>query len=125
MTTVTKMTPDSYLEMTARTCKQFPHGMRLTQEQSDLLHAILGLSGEAGELVDGFKKHLIYGKMLDENNLIEEAGDILWYMALLFRAINVDFAEVMQKNIDKLMIRYPDKYTDQHAVARLDKIDGE
>jgi NTP pyrophosphatase (non-canonical NTP hydrolase) len=83
------------------------------------------LSGEAGELVDGFKKHLIYGKPVDIANLIEECGDVLWYMALLFRSIGVSFESVMEMNIQKLQVRYPDKYTDAHAVARADKKDGE
>src|SRR5437764_1204166 len=80
-----ELSTEAYLELTARTCKQFPIGMALTELQSDLLHAILGISGEAGELVDAFKKELIYGKTLDIENLKEEAGDILWYMALLLR----------------------------------------
>lgn len=112
-----------YLEPSGRTCKHFPDGMQLTTFQADILHAILGMSGEVGELVDGFKKHLIYNKPIDVANLREEAGDTLWYMALLFRTINVDFEQIMQENIDKLKKRYPEKYTDEAAIARADKID--
>jgi NTP pyrophosphatase (non-canonical NTP hydrolase) len=119
------MTPTEYLELTARTCKQFPNGMEFGEGTADLTHAILGIAGEAGELVDGFKKHLIYGKPIDEENMKEEAGDILWYMALLLRTLGCTFEEVMQKNIDKLMIRYPDRYTDQAAIARADKLGEE
>lgn len=115
------MTPDEYLELTARTCKEFPVGLEMNGFKMDLLHAILGISGEAGELVDGFKKSLIYNKPLDVENLKEEAGDILWYMALLLRTIDTTFEEVMAANIAKLRIRYPEKYTDQAAIARADK----
>lgn len=115
------MTDQEYMELTSRTCKYFPEGMNLSSDQADLLHAILGISGEAGELVDGFKKHLIYGKPIDVDNLREEAGDILWYMALLFRSIGVDFEIIMEQNIAKLQKRYPDRYTDEAAIARADK----
>lgn len=114
----------TYIELAGRTCKQFPAGMVLNQKQADLLHSIMGMSGETGELIDGFKKHLIYGKPLDVENLKEEAGDVLWYMALLFRTIEIDFVEVMTMNIAKLKKRYPDAYSDAHAVARADKIES-
>lgn len=116
------MTADEYLELTARTCKAYPEGMDLSYEDADLLHAILGIGGEAGELVDGFKKHLIYARPLDVENLKEEAGDILWYMALLLRTLDTTFEEVMAANITKLQKRYPEKYTDQAAIARADKL---
>ena len=118
-----RVTDNAYIELSAKTCKMFSEGLNLTPSQANLLHAILGISGESGELVDGFKKHLIYNKPVDVENLKEEAGDILWYMALLFREINVDFADIMGQNIAKLQKRYPDKYTDEAAIARADKIE--
>jgi len=86
-----------------------------------LLHATLGVAGEAGELVDAVKKHVLYNKPLDVENLKEECGDLLWYMTLLLTTIESDFSEVMQMNIDKLSKRYPEGYTDKHAQLRLDK----
>ena len=38
----------------------------------DLMHAALGLSGEAGEFADCIKKHLAYGQPLDKANAAEE-----------------------------------------------------
>ena len=43
----------------------------------DLMHAALGLSGEAGEFADAIKKHLVYGRELDRENAIEELGETL------------------------------------------------
>ena len=40
-----------------------------------LLHMAVGISGEAGELLDAIKKNAIYGRALDVNNVIEELGD--------------------------------------------------
>lgn len=115
------MTPVEYQELANRTCKQFPGGLTLPQFHTDLLHATLGISGEAGELVDSVKKSLIYSKPVDLVNLKEEAGDILWYMALLCRVLGCTFEELMAANIDKLKKRYPEKYTDAAAIARADK----
>ena len=38
--------------------------------QADLLHMVVGISGESGELLDAVKKHVIYQKDLDRENLI-------------------------------------------------------
>ena len=53
----------------------------LTPEKADLLHMAAGISGEAGELLDCIKKHVIYNKPLDRENAIEELGDIEAYLA--------------------------------------------
>ena len=44
---------------------------------------VLGLAGEAGELVDLVKKHRAQGHDLDRGRLIEEVGDLVWYAAAL------------------------------------------
>jgi NTP pyrophosphatase (non-canonical NTP hydrolase) len=65
---------------------------------------------------------LIYGKKLDVANVKEEIGDIMWYIALLCRTLEFDLDEILEENIAKLQKRYPEKYTDHHAVTRLDKV---
>ena len=87
----------------------------------DLMHAAYGLAGEAGEFADCVKKAHVYGRELDRANAAEELGDILWFVALACNALNVPMSTVAQQNIDKLRQRYPEKYSDQHAKARLDK----
>lgn len=83
-----------------------------------LIHAFLGLSSEVGELADALKKHIIYGKTLDEINVLEEVGDLEWYCALALRAVKKGMEECMQKNIDKLKARYGDKFTQAAALNR-------
>lgn len=116
------MNAEKYLELSDRTCKHISeNGIVILPEMYDLLHASLGISGEAGEFLDAVKKSFIYNKFLDKENAKEEIGDILWYVALACRALNVTFEEIMQENINKLTLRYPEKYTDSDAVARADK----
>lgn len=96
--------------------------MQLTVTQVDLIHMALGVSGEAGELVDAIKKYAIYGKQLDRENVIEELGDLEFYMEHIRKTLGLTRNEVLQKNIDKLSVRYHQgTYTDQQAQERLDK----
>lgn len=90
--------------------------------QLNLIHASLGISGEGGEFADAVKKHAVYNKPLDAENCIEELGDLLWYVALAAETLGVSLGEIMQRNIAKLQVRYPDKYSDAAAVARADKV---
>lgn len=104
----------TYQSLAMRTAKPMP-------VQDDLLHAALGLTGEAGEFADCIKKHLIYGQEFDRANAIEEVGDLLWYAALACSALGVDMGQVAAMNIDKLRKRYPEKYADELAALRADK----
>ena len=81
-------------------------------------HAVMGLVTEAGELMDQLKKAKIYRKDLDKVNLIEEAGDVMWYLALLCDELQVDFEDVWERNIKKLAARYPEKYSHEKAMNR-------
>jgi NTP pyrophosphatase (non-canonical NTP hydrolase) len=84
----------------------------------NLLHAAMGISTEAGELMDAFKRKIFYGKPLDVVNVKEEIGDLMWYVAILLRELDLDFEEVLQLNIDKLRARFPEKFTEHHALHR-------
>jgi NTP pyrophosphatase (non-canonical NTP hydrolase) len=88
-----------------------------------LVHAGIGMSGETGEILDTLKKSLMYGKALDLQNLKEECGDVLWYMAVMLDQLGSSFEEVMQMNVDKLAKRYPNGFSEKDAIARADKAD--
>lgn len=87
-----------------------------------LMHAAVGCSTESGELLDAIKKHKIYGKPVNLENVLEELGDLRFYYQAMLEILNVTDEQVQAVNICKLMLRYPEgKYTDFHASARLDK----
>lgn len=85
---------------------------------ADLLHGAIGLATEAGEMLDAIKRALFYGAELDRTNLVEELGDLEWYMAVLRSALEVTQEEVQRINIDKLRARYPEKFSTEHALQR-------
>lgn len=72
-----------------------------------VLNACLGLSGEVGEFNDMIKKWIFHEKELDIEHAKKEAGDIMWYMAMLCESFDWDLDEIMQMNVDKLKARYP------------------
>lgn len=80
-----------------------------------LTHAILGMMGEVGELASALEKFGWYRQPFDRTNVIEELGDVLWYVALACDAVGTSMEEVMELNIAKLRKRFPEKYTDTAA----------
>lgn len=86
-----------------------------------LLHMAVGISGEAGELLDAVKKAAIYNKPLDRENVIEELGDLEFYMEGLRAELGITREQTLQANIDKLSVRYKKGYSDKAAQDREDK----
>lgn len=82
----------------------------------------MGLSGECGEVIDLLKKHIWQGKELDINDLIEEVGDVLWYIANLCNVNNITMEECMLANVNKLRKRYPNGFSIKDANERKDKV---
>lgn len=83
-----------------------------------ILHAAIGCVTESGEMLDALKKSIYYGKPLDVVNVKEEAGDILWYLAILFDELGTDFETEMNRVINKLKTRFPDQFTEDEAFNR-------
>ena len=81
-------------------------------------HAMYGLVTEAGEVMDQLKRSKVYNQPFDKVNIIEEMGDMMWYMAILCDAVGVSFEELWDRNIEKLRVRYPEKYSDVKAIKR-------
>lgn len=98
--------------------------VQLTPLQASMMHMAVGISGEAGELLDAVKKHAIYQKELDFENVKEEAGDILFYLTGLLNDVGITLNECIEANREKLSKRYPNKcYSNADAIKRADKLD--
>lgn len=93
-------------------------GLVVTPSELRQLHAAIGITTEAGELIDAYKKAIFYRKELDLTNVKEEAADLIWYLALLFDEIGTDFETEAARVIAKLKKRYPEKFTTEHATNR-------
>lgn len=87
-----------------------------------LLHMAVGISGESGELLDAVKKHVVYNKPLDLENIIEELGDLEFFMEGLRQSVGVTREQTLEQNMRKLSVRYNGlQYSDQQAQDRRDK----
>ena len=96
----------------------------LNADKAHALHMAVGISGEAGELLDAIKKHVIYGKPMDWVNVVEELGDLEFYMEGLRQLVGVTREEVLRVNVAKLGKRYSaGTYSNTAAIAREDKAD--
>lgn len=88
----------------------------------NVIHMIMGISGEVGELLDAIKKSVIYRKPLDVDNVVEELGDIEFYLEGLRQSLSIRREDTLMANIEKLSKRYPNlNYTDESAINRADK----
>jgi NTP pyrophosphatase (non-canonical NTP hydrolase) len=86
--------------------------------QDPVLNGALGLAGESGEVADHVKKHKFQGHALDKEHVIKELGDICWYVATTAYGLGVPLSEVMERNIAKLMKRYPNGFDAERSLHR-------
>lgn len=94
----------------------------MTGSDAHLMHMAIGICGEAGELIDAIKKQVIYRKSLDRENVIEELGDLEFYMEGMRQGLDVSREECIAANIAKLSKRYESlQYSDSAAQNRADK----
>ncbi|HEV2402771.1 MAG TPA: nucleoside triphosphate pyrophosphohydrolase family protein [Candidatus Saccharimonadales bacterium] len=69
----------------------------------------MGVAGEAGEVVEKWKKIVAYkdGVVTEEDKaeLAKELGDVVWYIAVMAHSLGLSFEDVMQRNVAKLKDR--------------------
>lgn len=85
-----------------------------------LINSVMGLCGESGEAIDIVKKWYAHGHELDKEHFAKELGDICWYLAEAATALDMDLEEIMAANIEKLRKRYPDGFSTEDSIMRVD-----
>jgi NTP pyrophosphatase (non-canonical NTP hydrolase) len=105
---------ESFQSLAMRTSKDF------NDKQKQLEYAILSLCGEAGELANLLKKKVYHNKPgIDDTLFIDEASDILWYLACFADALGINISDIATYNIAKLEKRYSEnKYNEGHYINK-------
>lgn len=78
-----------YLELSEKTLSTQFH---CDEKEQRLLHAVIGVLTEVEELLDN---HI--GDEQDFTNMLEEAGDITWYLAIIGREMDLDYPQLIVK----------------------------
>jgi len=87
-----------------------------------VIHDILAINSEAGELANAYIKNVGYGQPLDKENVKEELGDLLFFIQDLCNIYGWTILQLIAENITKLEERYPDgEWTPKAAKDRADK----
>ncbi len=69
-------------------------------------------------MVDAIKKWSYHGHLLDQEALLLEMGDVLWYLALIGSVFGWELEELVEANVDKLRKRYPDGFEAARSIHR-------
>jgi len=69
----------------------------------------MGVAGEAGEVLEKWKKILVYqnGKLAaaDKREIGKELADVVWYVAVLASELGLSFDALVRQNLEKLADR--------------------
>lgn len=82
-----------------------------------VIHGLLGAVTEASELCEHLKEHMLTGT-IDTVGISEEFSDCDWYKAVAFDELGIDEQTARRNVINKLTVRYPEKYSNEYASNR-------
>lgn len=110
------MNLDEYQTKAKSTIQQYR-----SEDQKHFTIGYLGLAGEAGSVLTTLKKALRDSESSDrlKDNLKEELGDVLWYVASIASHYGLSLNEIAEFNLDKTSDRF--KEFDLLSIPRFDE----
>jgi len=109
------MTPQNYQVEAARTLIPEPDHA-ISGHDMMLVWCATGLIGEAGEVADYIKKGVFHQHGISSEKIVDELGDVLWYLTSLCTLAGIELSDVMEHNVRKLKARYPNGYNSHDSV---------
>jgi len=88
--------------------------IKTKQPNADLFYILGKIPVEGGEAFQHLLKAHYHGKTLDTAAIIDELGDVLWYVANAASMLDVPLEVLAQQNIDKLRRRHGETYNPAH-----------
>jgi NTP pyrophosphatase (non-canonical NTP hydrolase) len=92
--------------------------MQTANPQLDLWYALAKLCSESGEALQLLCKEEYHGKTYTYDAMIEELGDVQWYLALAAQELGTTLNVIAAANIEKLRVRHGEAYNATHYTAR-------
>lgn len=86
------------------------------------IHGVMGVSTEAAELMDLVRKGIFYGKDVRPDQILDEAGDVLWFLALTLQQYGYTIEDAKNFNVTKLEARHGKEFN-QEAVVKIQNRD--
>lgn len=80
----------------------------------------LGLVGESAEVSEHVKKYAFHGHSLDVMKVIDELGDVLWYINAIATMCGSDLEQVAKHNNEKLERRYGKTFSKAKSINRIE-----
>ena len=93
---------------------------------SSIIVPLLGLAGEAGSLLSEYKKRMREGDRyrIFTDQVAEEIGDILWYLANIAEKAGLDLQEIAEENLAKVADRFHAGQSDSMPLFGADQYDS-
>ena len=88
------------------------------QIDEQVANLCMGLCGECGEVVDYLKKYIYHGHLVEKKKLVEELGDVMWYITNLATLFEIPMTYILEENIKKLEERYPEGFSEEKSINR-------
>lgn len=81
-------------------------GLTIKEGVDPIGHCARGLAGEVGEVNELIKKsEYVNGEPFNVNRMVEECGDVLWYLTAVLGLLGYSLEEVASANVEKLAAR--------------------
>jgi NTP pyrophosphatase (non-canonical NTP hydrolase) len=89
-----------------------PDAIGLTPREEAILHAAIGLAGEAGEILEHVKKRIFMNRndFMTTEAMEKEFGDVEYYITALETIFGLTKEQVCETNNRKLAARYPNGF---------------
>lgn len=105
------MLGNEYQKLAARTIPKDKSRAELAK------HALFGMVGEIGEIHSIYQKQ-VQGHDINYDHLKKEVGDLMWFIAEFCTMTGFDLDDVMTRNIQKLIARYPEGFSSEKSLYR-------
>lgn len=79
--------------------------------KAHLLNASVGISVESTEVLQHIQRYVFCGKSLDKDHVLDECGDVLWYINYILSKLGLSLEECMKQSLIKVSKKYPERFS--------------